>query len=126
MSTLVSSSSSFPSSPSVLVCFHPALLPGRVAAGAIAEKYLKIAHGIEIVAFVSSVGKVHLPAFATESGREEDDEPLTKEYMQLLSTITRDEVDKEMVRCPNREIAQKMEDVSHTTSASKSALDFPD
>lgn len=26
---------------------------GRVAAGAIAEKYLKLAHGIEIVAFVS-------------------------------------------------------------------------
>ncbi|CAG8654341.1 3965_t:CDS:2, partial [Dentiscutata heterogama] len=28
---------------------------GRVAAGAIAEKYLKLAHGIEFVAFVSSI-----------------------------------------------------------------------
>lgn len=35
---------------------------GRVAAGAIAEKYLKIAYGIEIVAFVASVGKIHIPS----------------------------------------------------------------
>jgi chorismate synthase len=34
---------------------------GRVAAGAIAEKYLKIAYGIEIVAFVASAGKIHIP-----------------------------------------------------------------
>lgn len=33
---------------------------GRVAAGAIAEKYLRLAYGIEIVAFVTSVGAVHL------------------------------------------------------------------
>lgn len=33
---------------------------GRVAAGAIAEKYLKLAYGVEIVAFVSSVGNQHL------------------------------------------------------------------
>jgi chorismate synthase len=90
----------------------PPSFPGRVAAGAIAEKYLKIAHGIEIVAFVSSVGKIHLPAFSTATGQEEDDEPLSKEYVQLLNTVTREEVDKEMVRCPNREIAQSMEDVS--------------
>src|SRR5690606_10648029 len=29
---------------------------GRVAAGAVAEKYLKMVHGVEIVAFVTSVG----------------------------------------------------------------------
>ncbi|KAJ5254896.1 hypothetical protein N7505_010047 [Penicillium chrysogenum] len=33
---------------------------GRVAAGAIAEKFLSLAHNIEIVAFVSSVGNEHL------------------------------------------------------------------
>lgn len=71
------------------------------------------AHGIEIVAFVSSVGKVHLPSFdaATSIDDDKDEEPLSKEYVQLLKTISREEVDKEMVRCPNREIAQKMEDV---------------
>lgn len=33
---------------------------GRVAAGAIAEKYLRLSHGVEIVSFVSSVGNEHL------------------------------------------------------------------
>ena len=33
---------------------------GRVAAGALAEKYLREVYGIEIVAFVSSVGKVQM------------------------------------------------------------------
>ena len=32
---------------------------GRVAAGALCEHYLKLAHGIEIVAWVSSVGSIH-------------------------------------------------------------------
>ncbi|CAD6921695.1 unnamed protein product [Tilletia controversa] len=40
---------------------------GRVAAGAVAEKYLKDAFGVEIVAFVSSVGKIHIPRFPDES-----------------------------------------------------------
>ncbi len=40
--------------------------PGRVAAGAVAEKYLAEAFGIEIVAFVSSVGKVRIPRFPGE------------------------------------------------------------
>ncbi|KAL7416212.1 chorismate synthase [Mrakia frigida] len=95
---------------------------GRVAAGAIAEKYLKVAHGIEIVAFVSSVGKIHLPAFSTATGNEEDDEPLSKEYVQLLNTVTREIVDKEMVRCPNREIAQLMEDNIRKSKAANDSL----
>ena len=40
----------------------PTGFTGRVAAGAIAERYLKMAYGVEIVAFVSSVGKVQLPS----------------------------------------------------------------
>ncbi|KAL8835349.1 MAG: hypothetical protein Q9176_007001 [Flavoplaca citrina] len=78
---------------------------GRVAAGAIAEKYLKMAHGVEIVAFVDSVGDEHLfpptpihPTAATN--------PI---YLDLLNTITRNEVDTFLpVRCPNQEAATRM------------------
>ncbi|KAL8872244.1 MAG: hypothetical protein Q9198_007239 [Flavoplaca austrocitrina] len=78
---------------------------GRVAAGAIAEKYLKMAHGVEIVAFVDSVGDEHLfpptpihPTAATN--------PI---YLNLLNTITRNEVDTFLpVRCPNQEAATRM------------------
>ena len=79
---------------------------GRVAAGAIAEKYLQEACGVEIVAFVGSVGKVELP-FA--SG---DDEVLGKDFLELLNTVTRAEVDKELTRCPHKETSAKMEAVS--------------
>ncbi|KAJ5611624.1 chorismate synthase [Penicillium herquei] len=54
---------------------------GRVAAGAIAEKYLRLSHNVEIVAFVSS----------------------------LLETIDRETVDKFVpVRCPNEEAGARM------------------
>lgn len=79
---------------------------GRVAAGAIAEKYLKEAYGVEIVAFVSGVGKVGLPF------EEEEDEVLGKEYMKLVASVKREEVDKEITRCPHKETSKKMEDVS--------------
>lgn len=79
---------------------------GRVAAGAIAEKYLKEAWGVEIVAFVGSVGKVELP-FVTK-----DDEVLSQEYLDLIKGITREEVDKEITRCPHKETSAKMEEVS--------------
>ncbi|MCJ1271008.1 bifunctional chorismate synthase/riboflavin reductase [NAD(P)H] aro2 [Lobaria immixta] len=78
---------------------------GRVAAGAIAEKYLSLTHGVEIVSFVSSVGNEHLfpptpehPTAATN--------PL---YLSLLSTITRAEVDSFLpVRCPDAEASKRM------------------
>ncbi|KDR85215.1 hypothetical protein GALMADRAFT_218302 [Galerina marginata CBS 339.88] len=90
---------------------------GRVAAGAIAEKYLKIVYGIEIVAFVSSVGKVHLPATIAPpsltpiNSDEEDDtanDALSKDLVNLLSTISRDEVDKYPTRCPHPETSERM------------------
>ncbi|KAH9486720.1 Chorismate synthase [Psilocybe cubensis] len=86
---------------------------GRVAAGAIAEKYLKLAYGIEIVAFVSSVGKVHLPSTisSASTSSEEDDtaqDALSKDFVNLLSTITREEVDKYLTRCPHPETSEKM------------------
>ncbi|KAJ6501423.1 chorismate synthase [Mycena vitilis] len=84
---------------------------GRVAAGAIAERYLKIAYGIEIVAFVSSVGKVHLPVTVGSSADEEDDEaaePMSEEFRTLLATVSRDEVDKHPTRCPHPDTAERM------------------
>lgn len=77
---------------------------GRVAAGALAEKYLSDVLGIEIVAFVSSVGQVQLPAFQSDN----DEEPLSQEYLELLNNVTREQVDKETIRCPDPAVAEKM------------------
>lgn len=96
------------------------MLPGRVAAGAIAEHYLKKAYGVEIVAFVSSVGKIHLPDFIAppsltglKGGEDEDevDDALSPEFRKLLATITREDVDKYPTRCPHRETSEKMTQV---------------
>ncbi|CAE7071447.1 unnamed protein product [Rhizoctonia solani] len=85
---------------------------GRVAAGAIAEKYLKIAFGVEIVAFVASVGKIHIPSSTSAPGESEDpdfaEDALSPEYVKLLKTITREEVDKYTTRCPHAETSEKM------------------
>ncbi|KAI0307524.1 chorismate synthase [Multifurca ochricompacta] len=87
---------------------------GRVAAGAIAEKYLKQAHGIEIIAFVSSVGKVHLfssvsPARTdADEDNDEIEDALSPEFRALLVTVTREEVDKFPTRCPHLETSERM------------------
>jgi chorismate synthase len=78
---------------------------GRVAAGAIAEKYLKLAHGIEIVAFVSSVGAIHMfPPTATHPS------PSTNPaFLSLIQTVTRQKVDEFVpVRCPDAASSEKM------------------
>ncbi len=62
---------------------------GRVAAGAIAEKYLLETYGIEIVAWVSSVG-CH------------DADNID------MNTITRSHVDANEIRCPDSLAAEKM------------------
>jgi chorismate synthase len=98
------------------------LLLGRVAAGAIAEHYLKKVYGVEIVAFVSSVGKIHLPdslappsLTSLKEGEEEDEveDALSPEFRKLLATITREEVDKYTTRCPHQETSDKMTSVTH-------------
>lgn len=81
---------------------------GRVAAGAIAEKFLKEAYGVEIVGFVASVGRVEMP-FA-----HGEEEVLGGEYLDLLRGVKREEVDKEITRCPHKETSVKMEEVSAT------------
>ncbi len=63
---------------------------GRVAAGAIAEKYLRKRYGVEIVAWVSSVGEV-------DSGEVDG------------GTVTRRQVDGSAVRCPDAKAAEAME-----------------
>jgi len=73
---------------------------GRVAAGAIAEKYLKETFGIEIVAWVSSVGMINAP------------------YMDI-EEVSREQTDKNIVRCPHEETAQKM--IQAITEAKKRA-----
>lgn len=78
---------------------------GRVAAGAIAEKYLELSHGVQIAAFVSSVGNEHIfpltpdhPSFSTNP-----------EFLKLIETIDKDTVDSfAPVRCPNTDAAQRM------------------
>ena len=62
---------------------------GRVAAGAIAEKFLYQHNGIEIIAWVSSVGTI------TAGVIDEN-------------VITRTEVDKTPVRCPSQAEAEQM------------------
>ncbi|HMP75044.1 MAG TPA: chorismate synthase [Kiritimatiellia bacterium] len=62
---------------------------GRVAAGAIAEKWLRLQHGVEIVAWVSSVGTLDAPDI--DGAR-----------------ITRADVDATIMRCPHPEMAERM------------------
>ncbi|CAK7913290.1 hypothetical protein CAAN1_31S00320 [[Candida] anglica] len=71
---------------------------GRVAAGAVAEKFLKLANGVEIVAFVSSIGKVSM-----------DRNPESPEFQKILNTITREEVDETgPIRCPDASVRDLM------------------
>jgi len=65
---------------------------GRVAAGAIADKFLRHSCGVDIVAWVSSVGMVDAPAVDVE-------------------TLTRAEVDHSPVRCPHAKSAAEMMEI---------------
>ncbi|KAI0805770.1 chorismate synthase [Xylaria sp. FL0064] len=78
---------------------------GRVAAGALCEHYLKLAHGIEIVAWVSSVGSIHhIPPTSEYPCNSHN-----PKFLELLQTVTRETVDKTVVRCPDPEVAGTME-----------------
>lgn len=62
---------------------------GRVAAGAIAEKWLAEQHGVEIVAWVSGCGELTAPDVNAE-------------------TLTREQVDGNIIRCPDPRVAEEM------------------
>ncbi|KAK8951153.1 hypothetical protein KSP39_PZI004704 [Platanthera zijinensis] len=66
---------------------------GRVAAGAVAKKILKLKSGVEILAYVSQVHKVVLPEGVID-----------------YDTVTADQIESNIVRCPDPDYAQKMID----------------
>ena len=76
---------------------------GRVAAGAIAEKWLKEKYGLEIVSWVSSVGKIEASDLSCEK-------------------ITRDDVDKNIIRCPDQKVADKMIDLVESVRDKKDSV----
>mmetsp|Transcript_69372 Transcript_69372/g.101668 ORF Transcript_69372/g.101668 Transcript_69372/m.101668 type:complete len:431 (-) Transcript_69372:55-1347(-) len=78
---------------------------GRVAAGAIAEKFLKQKYGVEIVSWVSAVGDLVLP-----------DDKID------LTTLSREQVDAHMVRCPCLETAEKMTDIIKAARAEEDSV----
>jgi len=68
---------------------------------------LKQCFGVEIVAFVSGVGKIGLPF-------DDGEDIVGKELLKLVKDVTREEIDQELTRCPHKETSQKMTDVSFT------------
>lgn len=79
---------------------------GRVASAAIAEKYLKIAHGVEIVAFTNSCG----PEYLFPPTKEHPTHSTNPAFLELIDRVTREEVDSFLpVRCPDAEAAKRME-----------------
>jgi chorismate synthase len=75
----------------------------RVAAGAIAEKILNQAYGVDIVAWVSAVSDV-------QSGEVD------------MSAITRSQVDRNLVRCPDAAAADRMIEAIKAAKAQKDSL----
>ncbi|MGW8312312.1 MAG: chorismate synthase [Desulfuromonadales bacterium] len=76
---------------------------GRVAAGAIAEKILREKWGVEIVAWVSSIGSEQA------SGVDPD-------------TISRAQVDANLSRCPDNSSASRMETLVREVLAAKDSI----
>ncbi|WP_310601019.1 chorismate synthase [Desulfobulbus sp.] len=76
---------------------------GRVAAGAIAEKWLRETYGTEIVAWVSAVGDIEAPPADVER-------------------IGRAEVDRHLVRCPDPAAAARMEALVKEVLAAKDSV----
>ncbi|KAH6567305.1 hypothetical protein BASA60_009112 [Batrachochytrium salamandrivorans] len=86
---------------------------GRVAAAAVAEKYLQLAYGIQVVAFVSSVGPISMEPIEPFRSLETKDQWMSKwnSWWAMLKTITREDVDTNDVRCPSKEHAMEMQNV---------------
>ena len=76
---------------------------GRVAAGAMAEKFLFESYRVEIVAWISSVGNVQAPDID-------------------IDKITHAEVDQHMVRCPHPSAAAQMQAAIETAKADKDSI----
>ena len=86
---------------------------GRVAASAVAEKYLGLTHGIEIVAFVSAVGGVSMEPmedYPEDANKEVADKWIEKwnTWWSFLKSVKRTNVDSNEVRCPDMIAAARM------------------
>jgi len=75
---------------------------GRVAAGAVAKKLLRLLHNIEIVSWVSRVGRIE----ATVDG----------------ATVSMADVEKNIVRCPDESVAQQMIDLISKVKANGDSI----
>ncbi|MDL2275431.1 chorismate synthase [Desulfosarcina sp. OttesenSCG-928-G10] len=76
---------------------------GRVAAGAIAEKFLRLTHGVEIVAWVSAIHTVDADLIDAQ-------------------TVTRSAVDASPVRCPDPAASHAMAEVVARSKAEKDSV----
>lgn len=92
---------------------------GRVAAGAVAEKFLREAYGVEIVAFTNSVGAEHLfPA-----SKEFPSCATNPRFLELLGRVTREEVDSHLpVRCPDAAAGERMKKVIEEFKAREDSI----
>ena len=68
---------------------------GRVIAGTIAEKWMYENYNIEIIAWVSSVGNIDFDIF-------------NEKYKNLYNVLTRKDIDKTIIRCPDEDISNEM------------------
>ncbi|OKH23492.1 chorismate synthase [Hydrococcus rivularis NIES-593] len=75
---------------------------GRVAAGAIAKKILKLAAGVEIVGYVKRIKDI--------------------EAIVDPNTVTLEQVESNIVRCPNPECAERMIDLIDQTRRDKDSI----
>ena len=76
---------------------------GRVAAGAIAEKWLKEQYGTQIISWVSSVGNIHAEEICADS-------------------LTREQVDQNLIRCPDEKVAARMMELVAETRDRKDSV----
>lgn len=76
---------------------------GRVAAGAIAEKILRQFWGVDIVAWVSSIGPIRCGEIDTDN-------------------LSRAEVDAHMTRCPDAGVAEQMADLVREVRDSEDSI----
>jgi len=84
---------------------------GRVAAGAAAEAFLREKFGVEIVAFVSSVGAISASTPMLDVADSAAGSAISENGIECidLNTLTREMVDAYPVRCPAPESAKAME-----------------
>ena len=73
------------------------------------DSFVKVSLDLQVVQRYTAL----FTSFVVLTGEEdEENDALNPEYTQLLRTITREEVDKDITRCPHPETQEKMKAVS--------------